>query len=580
MKKILFSILAAAAMSAACTQFAEDTIPVYTSVGNPTVSAEVKSDTEITVTVTAGENTNFYGYAVVTGTINATADALVANGYAKNAAVVLQGEAKTPQAAQVAYSEETKSVTLNLTGLVPFTDYTVYAAAVNNMGVVSEVVSTTVKTTDGTEPLVNISGADFQENEDGSLTFAIPFSDPVTLTGTGSAKAYFYGEYYYEESGLLIEYKAVDIPASNMATSGKNLLLMVPATEYIPGAYVSVTYSADIVKNGAGKTNAAFEDHTMGYSAGEVDGNGIYGYYDYASWDFSFVDPSTLPEKPEGDGIEEEEEEELEPILFSNWEDLAMPNYTTSKYPMNSHESYPEISIVYTESSGRTVSYDSNSVFYSQDSKIMYIYLDEAPAYGATISYTIAEETVFDIFGNPNNEFTIEDAYFYSYGYTLDDIVGTYAYKAYSATSSAIEDGSWEIAASDNAEKGNVMFTSMFSTPCTLGNVYATFDVDSGTLSVGSPQVYSNNEKYYFAFTSFNNSGSAQNTPTVFRVSEPGLISSASGFFGDGAFDINTGGYLGYFSVYYDIVATRVTPEEPAPAKASAPARVSLKTGL
>ena len=76
-------------MSAACTQFEEDVTPTYDSEAKPEVAATVVSDTEITVTVTAGAGTNFWGYAVMTGAPGATADKLVADGYAKDAAVVV-----------------------------------------------------------------------------------------------------------------------------------------------------------------------------------------------------------------------------------------------------------------------------------------------------------------------------------------------------------------------------------------------------------------------------------------------------------------------------------------------------------
>ena len=244
MKKILFAILAAAAMSAACTQFAEDMTPTYDTVGKPEVVAEVADDDSITVVITAGENTSYYGYAVVKDTlVGVTAEKLVADGYAKDPAVVLQGEEKAPQTASIKYSEETKSVALQLTGLVPFTDYTVYAAAISAMGVPSEVVAVTVRTTDGTEPVVDAESAKAEE-ADSVLTFAIPFSDPISLTGKGTAKAYFYAENYASENGMLVVYKEVEIPADHMATDGKNLLLAVPAAEYVIETYAPGIYSS------------------------------------------------------------------------------------------------------------------------------------------------------------------------------------------------------------------------------------------------------------------------------------------------------------------------------------------------
>ena len=568
MKKILFAIFAAAAMSAACTQFEEDVTPTYDTAAKPEVTATVVSDTEITVTVTAGAGTNFWGYAVMTGAPGATADKLVANGYAKAAEVVLQGEDKAPQAAQMKYSEETKTVTLNLTGLTPYTDYTVYAAAVSVMGVTSEVAEITVKTTDGTEPTV--TAFNFAEADE-VLTFAISFNDPVTLTGNGTAKAWFYAENYYDETGMLVLYKEVDIPATHIATNGKNLLVAVPASEYIPGAYVAVTYSAGIVKNGADAVNAAYETHVIGYDdKNAIQKKGFFGYYDYANWDFSIVDPATLPDDDEsGFEGEEEEEEEKVPVYFSDWSKLMMSNYVVSDYPLAGKTGEGGVEITTAEASGKTISYPAKTFGVVGDF-IAGVMLNEKPAYGSSISYTIAEGTFCDIFGNVNNEFVAEDEYFHSYGYTLDDIIGSYQYTCASAYTGDPVTGTWTIAESDDPEEGNVMFTEMYGTEC-IANVYAKFDTISGTLTVPSLQLYAANDKYLFAFCSSDNSGNVSNVDVVFAVPQPGVINGQSGLFGDAAVDPASYEILGFFDIYYGFEAVR------AQATAKAPARTAVR---
>ena len=575
MKKILFTILAAAAMSAACTKFVEDTTPTYDTAPKPEVTGTVVSDTEITVTITAGEGSNFWGYAVLTGTPGASADKLVANGYAKDAAVVLQGEDKLPQAAQMKYSEETKTVTLELTGLTPYTDYTVYAAAVTEMGVVSEVAELTLKTTDGTAPVV--TDFDFSEEEE-VLTFTITFNDPVQLTGNGTAKAWFYAENYYDESDMLILYKEAAIPADHISASGKNLIVSVPASEYIPGAYVAITYSADIVKNGADAVNAAYETHLIGYGEEGIEKQGIFGYYDYANWDFSLVDPATLPDEEEGpgdmEGEEEEEEEEKVPVYFGDWTKLIMTVYSTSEYPLAGTTGDDEINIVYTEANGRTVSYTA-SEYGLLSANTAGIMLSEAPAYGSAISFTVAEGSFCDIFGNVNNKFVAEDEYFCSYGYTLEDIIGSYQYTCASAYTDDPVTGTWTIAESDKPEKGNVMFTEMYSSEC-MANVYAQFDTVSGTLTVPSLQLYAAGEQYLYAFCSSDNNGEISDVDVVFAVPQPGVINGQSGLFGDAAVDPASYSTLGFFDIYYGFEAVRNS----APAPAAAPARKAVRAGL
>lgn len=562
-------------MSAACTKFEQDTVPTYDSVAKPEVTATVVSDTEITVTITAAENSNYYGYAVMTGNPGATADKLVANGYTKDANVVTQGEEKTPQAAQLKYSEETKSVTLNLTGLTPNTDYTVYAAAVTTMGVTSEVAAMTVKTTDGTAPV--LTDFEFEEAEN-VLTFAILFDDPVTVTGEGAAKAWFYGENDVDQTtGLLKLYKEIEIPADHIAASGKYLLIAIPASEYIPGAYVAVTYSAGIVKNALDAENASYENHIIGYDeSGEIQKKGIFGQYDYASWDISLVDPATLPDEDEGkdnlDGTEDEdEEEEAEPIYFSDWAKLKMTAYSTSKYKLADKIGNGGVRVTTTEANGRTVSYEANKFELDEDAdNLALIYLNEAPAYGSSVSFSIEEGTFCDIFGNENNEFEAEGAYFYSYGYTLADIVGTYAYSAASFYDDSAQSGTLIIVESDNPEKGNVMFTEMYSTEC-FANVYATFNTVSGTLTVPSLQLYGANDTYYFAFCSSDNSGNISDVDVVFAVPQPGVINGQSGYFGDAVVDRTTYEALGFYDVYYGFEAVRA---EAAPIALKARAKV------
>lgn len=568
MKKILFTILAAAAMSAACTKFVEDTTPTYDTAPKPEVSATVVSDTEITVTVTAGEGSNFWGYAVMTGAPGASADKLVANGYAKDAAVVVQGEDKLPQAAQMKYSEETKTVTLELTGLTPYTDYTVYAAAVTEMGVVSEVAEMTVKTTDGTEPVV--TGFDFAE-EEGALTFAIAFNDPVQLTGNGTATAWFYGENYYDESGMLILYKEVAIPTDHIAASGKNLIVSVPASEYIPGAYVAITYSADIVKNGADAVNAAYETHLIGYGAEGIEKQGIFGYYDYANWDFSLVDPATLPDEEEGSGDmegEDEEEEEKVPVYFGDWTKLIMTVYSTSEYALADTTGDDEITIINTEASGRTVSYTASKygVLTANTAGIM---LSEAPAYGSTISFTVAEGSFCDIFGNVNNEFAAEDEYYRSYGYTLNDILGSYTIQAVSAFDGSLITKSMVIEASDDPEAGDFMITSFAGIPCNIAPIYGSFDTDSGSIDIygeqpfygyiddaDTPEDESDDVQVAYVFYTYEYSWLNMTMP------ESGVIAGPNDMFG--VVIANNGQLSGWGYLFADFEATKV--ENPAPA--------------
>lgn len=595
MKKILFTILAAAAMTAACTKFAEDVVPAYDTVGKPLVEANVAGDDSLTVVIAAGQNTHYYGYVVVEGTLDGvSADKLVANGYAKAANVVVQGEDDAPQSAYYKYSEETKADTLYLSGLTPYTDYTVYAAAISPMGVLSEVVAVTVKTTDGTQPL--LTDFDFEE-ADSLLTFAVEFSDPVALTGNGSAKAWFYAENHYDETGMLVLYKEVEIPADHMATSGNNLLLAVPAAEYIPGAYVAVTYSADIVKNGAEATNVAYETHLIGYDdTGAIQKKGIFGYYDYVSWDISFVDPATLPDEDANDKMEdeeeEEEEEEIEPIYFSDWSSLLMTAYSTSEYQLAGKTGNGGATVTAIEANGRTVSYSANT-FGAVSANILGVKLNEAPAYGASLSFSFEEGTFCDIFGNENNAFEVEGAYYHSYGYTYDDVVGTYACAVTSYWYGPYDDTMTIEAYEPETEEdlpGNIAVTVFAGIPCETP-IVGTFDFDAGFLTIpggqlvassipdyvydetGAPVVDENGEYVITSFMGLFMTNSDDGTePLVLNMYKSGQLTNPSIWFG--LYGIWEDGSEGWYDIFNGFSAELIeTAPAPAPAARAPRAR-------
>lgn len=569
-------------MSAACTKFEQDTVPTYDSVAAPEVTATVVSDTEITVTITAAENSNYYGYAVMAGNPGANADKLVANGYAKDANVVTQGEEKAPQAAQLKYSEETKSVTLNLTGLTPNTDYTVYAAAVTTMGVTSEVAAMTAKTTDGTAPV--LTDFEFEEAEN-VLTFAILFDDPVTLTGEGTAKAWFYGENDVDQTtGLLNLYKEIEIPADHIAANGKYLLVSVPASEYIPGAYVAITYSAGIVKNGVDAENTAYETHLIGYDdAGAVQKKGIFGYYDYVSWDLSFVDPATLPDTEEGKGNmdDEEEEEEAEPIYFSDWSTHLMTAYSTSEYPLAGKTGNGGVAVETAEANGRTVSYAAKTYGLASTS-VVAVKLNEAPAFGSLVSFSIEEGTFCDIFGNENNAFEAENAYYHSYGYTIDDIVGSYNcnvtsywYGPYSETMTLVQ----YAPESDEDLAGNIAITEFCGVECEYP-IIGTFNFDNGQLTIADSQVFAlsipdvvydeegkpvvdeNNEYVMTSFVGMFATVSDNGDPLVLNMPNAGTLTNPSLMFGIyGLWEDET---KGWYDVFKAFTAERVSEQGPA----------------
>lgn len=115
--------------------------------------------------------------------------------------------------------------------------------------------------------------------------------------------------------------------------------------------------------------------------------------------------------------------------------------------------------------------------------------IPELPDRGDMIGFHIKEGALVDIYGNTSPEMELGPV-LYSFGYTIDDIAGDYVFhstSAYAAYGYGPYDNVLTIAASDNEENGNVMFTGELSDI----NVkfYGKFDVDQGTLVVNRAQV-------------------------------------------------------------------------------------------
>ncbi len=493
MKKILFSILAAAAVAVSCTKFAEDAPIVFTDAEAPEVTAKTTGDNQIYVTVTGKQSTSFFTYAVIEGKAEKIDSVALLKGSYASYAVKLDDE----PVAEVVDFAETQIVKLSVTGLTSNTTYTVYAVASNAQGKVSPVVTASATTTDGTNPQLIYEKYQSAE-KDSLLTFSVPFDDPVSVGKDAEVTAHFFARYGGTDAeGCFVEQKSVTIPEDCILADGNVLYVYVPEEEYVPGAYVSITYAEGTVENALGAGCVAFEDASVAYDseAKEVVWNGICAQYKNVAFKLSL--------KPEGDDEadddtpgkaddeEDEDEEGDEYEIFSDWESLVMKSYAQTKYPLAGRKKTTAV-ISVVDGDGRTVSYTGKQLAIVDNTEgIVGVALDEDPGFGTYVSYKIAAESILDIYGNTNEEFTVTKGYFCSYGYTLDDIIGTYivAGTSYWSSYGLDETANWVIAKSDNAKKGNIMITTYWDYECDYP-IYGTFDGDSGILYIPHYQIF------------------------------------------------------------------------------------------
>ena len=465
MKKIFLSLLAVVAALVSCTKFAEDDAIVYDSTTAPVIELKAVNDSTLSLTVTAGDKTGFYSYALAAGEIKTV-----------EASSLLSKPASTGKLAYgVVNFSNNPTISVTVKKLIPNTVYSAYAVAASTKGILTDVASASVSTTDGTSPV--LSGAK-TASTDSTLTYTISFDDPVSL-GTGKVKATFFAINATPVNGVLPEYKTITVAPENISVSGKNLIVSLPVSSSIPGAYVAITYDAGTVVNGLSEVCAAYSNKTIGFdSKGNLSTKGIFGRYKTKNFDL------TLPEGWAADTV----------VLFSSWKTLAMECLSSSKYPLAKKTGEASVKIACVDANGRTVSYNASN-FGIKSEKTIVVGLGENPGYGIAVSYTIAADSFEDLFGNSSNVFTSKNNYYSSYGYTLADVIGTYSVDCTSAYSGYDELASaFVIAKSDDASKGNIMFTTIFGSKCvkdaTSGYVYATFDVDGGTITIPDWQPY------------------------------------------------------------------------------------------
>ncbi|HBH08395.1 MAG TPA: hypothetical protein DDX40_03215 [Rikenellaceae bacterium] len=456
MKKILVILLAAAATLASCVKFEDDGQVNYDSTTAPDVTAQVVADDSIHVTITGKTGTGFYSYAVLAGA-EQTLDA----------EKLLKDSYTALESGVIDFSKES-SVEFGINGLTPNTTYTVYAVAASTMGVLTEIKTASATTTDSTAPgLSNLSVS----STDTTLVYTISYNDPVTL-GKGEVTAHVYAVNgkYDKENKVLVEYKNYKVPAACLSTNGKNLIVNLPREEAIPGAIVTLTYTSGVVVNGVGTPCAAYSNSIVD-GTGKVT-KGIGGAYDNVSFDF------TLDETWPADTI----------VYFSDWTKLVPKAYSKSDYALAGATKDANFKVKVVDGNGRTVSYDANT-FKVLDATTVGFILNEAPDYGASLSFTIAEGSFEDLFGNSNNEFTADGNYYCSYGYSLNDIIGKYTVTGTSYWEDADETKVWVIEKSNDTKKGDVMITTYWGLPCDYP-IYAYFDKDAGIFTIPDFQKY------------------------------------------------------------------------------------------
>ena len=406
----------------------------------------------------------------------------------------------------IKWSEDEPSKTLKFDELVPNTTYQVYAVAGSPTGVPSEVVTLTVKTTDGGAPTFEAAVAD--------TVVTLTFNEPVNRgAGAISAKVYALNSEDFLYDGKAEEDVTGVIDEKKITVNDNVVTIPVGGLPF--GAYFSVDLEEgaflDLSKNAAAQCTSACQYDTQ---SGEVDGSGIWGRRSVNTFTLS-------------------------PIEDKIFTDPGKPFVTEIKsvYGFGYIPETADVTVKY-DSDGKSTTYELVEIQdYEVSGNQLSIGFREVPAKGDVVTFTIAAGSIEDYYGNTNETWTAQLTY--SYNYTLADVVGTYSVSAvnnkYAPVSSTlvIEEVTEEDKADEDFPGGNVKITTYMGYIC-AAPIYATFDTDYGKLTIADSQIFNktnlgSEEEPNIAYMAF---GTYEGDSLVLKMKETGVLSAPSDIFG------------------------------------------------
>ncbi len=412
------------------------------------------------------------------------------------------------------YAEQ-PDATVNISGLTPFTVYQLYAVASSVDGVNGEVKNIQFRTLDdGSKPTP-------QAVEIADTTVTLTFHEPLNL-GTGKVfVSYFAKNTVSGDKPLVVEpgfeqfnAQDIEIPTEGLSVSGSKLLIELPNAP--AGAYASITYEDGAVLDLEGNGSSAYAAKADTLING-APSRGITVRVAVKAWDlhseFEESNPDTV-------------------ATFAEWDDLIIPALAGEGITV-AKKIASTISTVMYRQPGKVVTLDVTT--WGVMDGVPVFLLPEEPARGATVDLSVPEGAFEDVYGNTNTALVVEGNYLYSYGYTLDDILGTYQLNGIRTNGVAVTETDITIMADEESSDENAVLIkglgmNLFGIAETT--VEATFDPVGGTLTVPDWQILAVDWTHPTAGTAdilFSTYGSPA---IVFAVPTPGTITSASEVWG------------------------------------------------
>lgn len=498
------------------------------------VSVTASADSSVTFTLAPKGESTYYSYLLAEGDKVEALDstALLSCSYDGVASATFKWTAETP------------SQTVTVGDLAPNTTYQIYAVAGSSMGIPSAVANTSFKTSDKVAPTLT-------DYETADSVAVITFDEPV-VRGTGQLVAGIYAMNSTEiNKGLAID--AINIEEDWIKINGANVEVTVKGLP--AGAFYSINYP-----------EGAFTDVSENKVAG-LESTVVYGLD--TKWEPVYIGVggrNALVSFTLGQIKDEKFASAVAPVFLLSFDSEYGYGYTSSRKGGMAYYSIGNKITAYKLTPGTDFDYVAN---YGG----VVLPLPTAGEPGNLVEIVIEEGVFEDFFGNFSEAWT--DEILYSYGFTLDDVIGDFVCKSPENVSQSVMQYGITIAESNKPEKGNVMITKFADIPC-MAPIYGTFNGDYGTLTVAAGQAFylvtNNNQTpddpsddfpVLYVFYTYNN-------PSVtFSMTEAGKFTAADDYFGvllapNG--ELSNWGYL-----FLDFEAEKVqATETPAPGAASA----------
>lgn len=511
MKKYILSLIAAVAV-VGCTTFKDEaSIPVVNP-SDPTIAVNEVGDNGFSFTVSAAEGTGFYSYAVLKGTAQVL-----------NPTNLLKVQYKSGPACGTVDAAVSNPVKVDVEGLDFNTTYTIYAVAASAQGTVGKVVSKEVLTTDTLNP----SPTTYSRNGN---VITLTFSEAVTYKTFRTPTVKYYAvNNAVIAAGELVKDGFVGEGEAAVAVSGKTATFTVTldGTNPLPdGAYFTISYPEGAFVDALENKIPAITSAPGVTSAGALGFKGIYGRIANKAFELEDVvgKATVAPGETE--------------IAFGIPAGVTVYDFTEdadASITVESEETSKTVTTVY--------SLDEEE-FLLDEAKVTLVFpagLEANP--GDNLTFTVAEASIEDIYGNTNAAFETE--YLFSYGFTIADIAGTYMNAGASGYGAAYNEPAWTftIAESDDATEGNVMVTNYYGLDT---KIYADFDYDTGIFTMPLYFEYINGEidETEGTFTAWYTFGyyscqKDEKNDLVLAMTESGVFTGAND-------------YLGY---YYEVYA-------------------------